>query len=150
MGLGPAETEDILQDVLIQALKRGGELACPEELVRWLIRVTVNRGMLEFRRRQRFRKAVADFRQRVVAEAGLAAGRTNNLAVLVEKLEAVRQALRELDERLLSPLVLRYFCELDATQISRILELPASTVRSRLREARLMLAKRLIERGVEP
>jgi DNA-directed RNA polymerase specialized sigma24 family protein len=55
-----------------------------------------------------------------------------------------------LDPALLEPLVLRYFAGLDSTEIGSALGLNASTVRSRLREARLALAGRLMQRGVEP
>jgi DNA-directed RNA polymerase specialized sigma24 family protein len=62
----------------------------------------------------------------------------------------VRETLQKLDGSLLGPLVLRYFCDLNSTEIGQILELKQSTVRSRLREARLVLARQLMRRGVEP
>ena len=58
----------------------------------------------------------------------------------------MRENLQKIDGALLAPVVLRYFC----SQIGEILGLKASTVRSRLREARMILAKRLLERGVGP
>jgi len=62
----------------------------------------------------------------------------------------VRENLQKIDGALLAPVVLRYFCDLNSSQIGEILGLKASTVRSRLREARMILAKRLLERGVGP
>ncbi len=62
----------------------------------------------------------------------------------------MRESLQKLDESLLGPVVLRYFCDLDSNKIGEILEVNPSTVRSRLRDARLILAKQLLERGVEP
>ena len=50
-----------------------------------------------------------------------------------EEREMVRRALQTLDPQTRSILVLRYFAELDSTEIGKILELPAATVRGRLR-----------------
>ena len=62
----------------------------------------------------------------------------------------MRRGLQQLDGSLLAPMVLRYFCDLNSSEVGRILDLSPSTIRSRLREARLILAKRLMKRGVEP
>jgi DNA-directed RNA polymerase specialized sigma24 family protein len=69
---------------------------------------------------------------------------------LGEELEAVRWALIELDPSLLLIVVLRYFCDLDSKAIGEIVEMNASTVRARLREARMILAGKLVQRGIEP
>ena len=45
---------------------------------------------------------------------------------------------------------MRYFCDLDSKAIGEIVEMNASTVRARLREARLLLAGKLVQRGIEP
>jgi len=58
--------------------------------------------------------------------------------------------LKKLDETLLGPLVLRYFCQFNSNEIAETLDLPASTVRGRLRDARMALAKRLQKEGLEP
>ncbi|MHC4285989.1 MAG: RNA polymerase sigma factor, partial [Planctomycetota bacterium] len=65
------------------------------------------------------------------------------------ELEIMRETLHELDESLLTPMVLRYFCDLNSREVGRILAISPSTVRSRLREARMILAKRLVKRGIE-
>jgi len=150
MGLGPADAEDVLQDVWIEARRQAEVGRNPDDAARWLIRVTVNRCLLEFRRRRRFQKAAAALQRRQLAEAAQAAQSPVDASIALEEAVAVRHALQDLDESLLCPLVLRYFCGLDATQVGEILQLPASTVRSRLRDARMILAKRLIERGLEP
>jgi len=61
MGLSASDGEDVLQDVFIRALKqcRGGSrtaLPSREDQVRWLIKVTVNRCLMEHRRRRTFRR----------------------------------------------------------------------------------------------
>jgi len=150
MGLAAVDAEDVLQDVFVEASKWTDRLNDPEHAARWLMRVTVNRCLSEFRRRKVSQKAAREIRHRQPSEASSASPSPEAVVSRREELAVVRGALRELDESLLSPLVLRYFCGLDSTQVGEILQLPASTIRSRLRDARMTLAKRLIERGLEP
>ena len=63
-------------------------------------------------------------------------------------MECVRQSLAELEPKLLMPLTLRYFCDMKSDQIGEILATPASTIRARLRQGRLILAKQLAKRGI--
>jgi RNA polymerase sigma-70 factor (ECF subfamily) len=149
MGLGPSDVEDVLQDVSIKALKGPENLQTKEQSARWLIKVTINRCITEHRRRRTFKRhagQILEARPRKDA----ASKPTAEKAIRAEELEIVRQSLQKLDETLLSPLVLRYFCRLNSNEIAETLDLPASTVRSHLRDARMILAKRLQKRGIEP
>jgi RNA polymerase sigma factor (sigma-70 family) len=147
MGLNAADSEDVLQDVSIRTLKQSQRFGTQQEYVRWLIRVTVNQCLAEHRRRRNFRRKAGEILKRRQQDKIY---QTDKKAVRAEELEIVRESLQKLDESLLGPVVLRYFCDLDSKEIGRILEVNPSTVRSRLRDARLILAKRLLERGVEP
>jgi RNA polymerase sigma factor (sigma-70 family) len=149
MGLDASDGEDILQDVSIRVFESLREFKSKAESVRWLIRVTVNRCLMEHRGRRSFRRAASQIlKRRSAHEAGSTA--PDDKAIRVEELELVRETLQKLDGSLLGPLVLRYFCDLNSTEIGQILELKQSTVRSRLRDARLVLARQLMRRGVEP
>ena len=148
MGLSASDGEDVLQDVSIQALKQGGTFESREAAARWLIKVTVNRCLMEHRRRRSFRSRACEILKRR-PESAAASEAAAERAIVAEELEIVRESLRELDDSLLAPMVLRYFCDLDSRAAGEVLGLKASTVRSRLREARMILAKRLLERGVE-
>jgi RNA polymerase sigma-70 factor, ECF subfamily len=149
MGFGPADGVDILQEVYLTTLKQPSSGLGAEEKARWLIRVTVNRCILEFRRRKRFQRHASVIAQRFSHDKN-PPSRPDQDVIRVEQLTAVRQALRQLDSSLQGPLILKYFCDLDARQISEILELNHSTVRSRLRKARMILAQRLLAQGIEP
>ncbi len=149
MGLGASDGEDILQDVAIQAFRRTGKCQTKEDGIRWLIKVTVNRCLMEHRRRRSFcRRALEILKQR--SETTTDSATAENKAIVAEELEIMRKTLQELDETLLAPMVLRYFCDLNSREIGEILTLSPLVVRSRLRKARMILAKRLIKRGVEP
>ena len=149
MGLNALDGEDILQDVSIKALKQTRALDSPEDGIRWLIKDTVNRCLMEHRRRRTFRRHAGEILKRRL-ETKTASKPTDEKVIIAEELEIVRQSLQKLDELLLAPMVLRYFCDLNSKEVGEILALSPSTVRSRLREARMILAKGLLERGVEP
>ena len=147
MGLSASDGEDVLQDVAIQALRRAGKCQTKEDSIRWLIKVTVNRCLMEHRRRNIFRRRASEILKR---QPETKTDSTAEKVIVAEELEIVRESLQGLDDSLLTPMVLRYFCELNSTEVGEILALSPSTVRSRLREARMILAKRLVERGIGP
>ena len=60
MGLSAEEGQDILQDVYIEAAKGPPTYRGEQEASRWLMRVTANRCLLEFRRRKRHRRAAGE------------------------------------------------------------------------------------------
>jgi RNA polymerase sigma-70 factor (ECF subfamily) len=148
MGLGAADAEDALQDVSVKALRQRRKCKSWDEAVRWLTKVTVNRCLMHHRRTKRFSRGAAEIIRRT--ENTLEQAATDDKAIAAEELEIVRQALRELEDSLMTTMALRYFCELNSTEIGHVLGLSASAVRSRLREGRMILAKRLMERGIEP
>jgi RNA polymerase sigma-70 factor (ECF subfamily) len=144
MGFGPDDADDILQDVLAKALASPPAYRGEEEARRWLLRVATNRCILEFRRRKRFERKAADIVARRPAEEAASAGPAAR-AMRAEEVERIRACLAGLDEALLAPPVLKYFNGLTSRQIGEVLDLPPGTVRSRLHEVRLILARRLME-----
>ena len=147
-GLSVPDVEDVLQDVSIQALKQPGKYRTREDGVRWLIKVTVNRCLMEHRRRRSFRRHTREILARRIKSTKSSSA--DEKVIVAEELEIVRESMQKLDDSLLGPVVLRYFCDLNSNEVGQILGLNPSTVRSRLREARMVLARRLLERGVEP
>ena len=145
MGIDPSCAEDVLQDVYLAAWRHEPRDADRIGLKRWLYRVTVNRCNLEHRRRTRRTRVL-----RRLAWLWPGADRSDDAtgaACRQEERELVRRALDGLDAGLRSVLVLRYFSELDSKEIGRILGLPDSTVRSRLRTGRRQLALQLRRMG---
>jgi RNA polymerase sigma factor (sigma-70 family) len=149
MGLSASDGEDVLQDVSIKALKQTRALESPEDGMRWLIKITVNRCLMEHRSRRTFRRHANEILKRRLETKTASKAAVENV-IVAEELEIVRESLQKLGDSLLAPMVLRYFCDLNSKEVGKILALGPSTVRSRLREARLILAKGLLERGIEP
>ena len=150
-GMAGSDIDDVLQDVSIQVLKHSGKFEQENEVMRWLIRITINRCLSEHRRRFR-RRIPRILRRRPELQMALTAGTpdTADQAAMIEELEIIRRAMADMDPSLLKMLVLRYFSDLDSTRIGEMLGLNASTVRGRLREARMILAGKLVRRGIEP
>ncbi len=149
MGLGAEEGEDVLQDVYLEAIRRPPKYCGAEEIGRWLIRVTVNRCLLEFRQRGRYQRAAVGVLQQwtEMKNAPLA---PDKQAIRTEEIEAMRQCLSEMNESLQVPLVMKYFCELNSNEIGEILELKPGTVRKRLCKGRIILAQTLLRKGIKP
>ena len=139
MGLGVEEGQDVLQDVYVEAVKRPPKHHSNGEACRWLIRVTANRCLLEHRRRSRYRRAVGEVVKQWAATEEVSFG-PDRKAILAEEVETMMQCLREMDESLQVPLALRYFCDLNSTEIGDILRLEPGTVRKRLYKGRIVLA----------
>ena len=153
MGLSASDGEDVLQDVSIRALKQCSAGTRPallsrEDSVKWLIKVTVNRCLMEHRSRRTFRRHANEILKRRL-ETKAASKPVDDKAIVAEELEIVRESLQKLDDSLLAPTVMRYFCDLNSKEIGEILTVSSSAIRSRLREARMILAKDLLERGLE-
>ena len=104
---------------------------------------------MEHRRRRSFSRHAREILKRRQQAKTSSKAAVENI-IVAEELEIVRESLQKLDDSLLAPMVLRYFCDLNSKEVSEILVLSPSAVRSRLREARMILAKKLLERGVEP
>jgi RNA polymerase sigma factor (sigma-70 family) len=146
MGLRGADAEDVLQTVSVKCLSETCTFADQRQRRRWLIRVTTNECITEHRRRSRRGRRISTVAEcRSSAEAGCPL----EDAVSSEQLEAVQEALHDLDDGLLRPLVLRYFGDLTSAEIGEILSIPAPTVRCLLHRGRMALAKALMKRGIE-
>lgn len=148
MGLNTSDGEDVLQDVSIRALKYLKAFESRQDCFRWLIKVTVNQCLMEHRSRKTFRRQARKILKRRQERQKTAKAAVRK-AIDAEEVEIVRESMKDLNDKLLAPMVLQYFCDLNSTEVGRILGLNPSTVRSRLREGRMILAKRLIEQGVE-
>ena len=128
---------DIVQDAIQKAWLKQTTLANPESIKSWFYRIVVNTS-LDFLRREKKIQWVSD------EEIGMTATRTYDLAReldLERALEALPQPLSEI-------IVLRFFEDLKLEEIAAILDLPLSTVKSRLYKG-LKVLRNLMDEGVK-
>jgi RNA polymerase sigma-70 factor (ECF subfamily) len=140
MGLQPDQAADALQDVYLMAIQRPPTISAGQELARWLVRVTVNRCQLEYRRRGRWRRLWDS-----LARAWNVTTHDVPLGVDGELKREVNEALAKLAAEDRQLVAMRYFADLNSREIGEIVGLPEATVRGRLRAARRKLAEELAE-----
>jgi len=145
LGVDRSRAEDVLQDVYLTACQKAPTPCQRVELRRWLFRVTTNRCNLVHRRRARRRSLLRGLAR--LWRRSDHRGDTPDAAMHRDEQQLVRRALGRLEPQARSVLVLRYFAEFDSKEIGKILQLPDSTVRSRLRTARRQLASELKRAG---
>ena len=142
MGLGTADADDILQEVSLEALRQGQEFHTESDTARWITKTTINRCLLIYRNRERFVRKTTDLARSGQIVEIQPNGAVDD-AIRIEEVEAMREALRELDGDMQIPVVLQYFCGMTSAQIGDLLGISGPAVRTRIREARMILAKRL-------
>jgi len=145
LGFSGSDAGDVLGDVSVEAINCTRNFDDSASVLRWLIRVTVNRCFLEKRKKARFKRAAKEilFRRKENSAGPF------DSAVKTEELKIVKETLKTLDESLLVPLVLKYYCNMNSVEIGKVLQVNPVTVRSRLRNGRLALAKSLTDRGIQ-
>jgi RNA polymerase sigma-70 factor (ECF subfamily) len=137
LGWGP-EAEDAVQDAMLVALRRIGELRDPSAAGSWLRAVTRNQCRVRLRRHGR---------EASTSDLDAVPGPEGGPEQVIEE-HALRDWVWSALERLTEPLqmvvLLRYFTEVRSyEQIAAACEIPIGTVRSRLHEARRQLTGRL-------
>ncbi len=147
MGLNAADADDVLQNVSLKAMQNAAQFETKQDGFKWLVKVTVNECLVEHRRRKSFQKNANEILERKSQTQANSAAKN---AIAAEELEITRQSLKKLDDDLLGLVVLYYFCDMNSNEISEILQQNPSTIRGRLRDARLILAKTLMNRGLKP
>jgi RNA polymerase sigma-70 factor, ECF subfamily len=150
LGIGPAAVDDIVQEVYLAAWEKRPPDLSRDDLRRWLIRVTVNRCRLEHRRTGRWRSAFEKLKVFFDSRRLDAESESSQAVDRDEARRLVRQSLESLPAETRTLLVLRYFAELNSTEIGKLFGLPEATVRGRLHAARQKLAEQLRKSGYRP
>jgi len=134
--VGPADADDILQDVLVRAYRRLAWLERPELFRPWVFRIASRAGFRHLKKERRWRTRERD-------DAPL----DEIPAPELPTRDGLLDALRHMDG--ISPasravLVLHFQEELSLPDVAAILELPLGTVKSRLAYGLTALRKQLI------
>lgn len=136
------EAEDATQESLLAALRSLDSFRGGSSLKTWLFSITVNicRSCLQKRRRGERLRQILGGMLRAQGEPSVEAG-----AIEHESGRALWEAIHRMDEKHRIPIVLRYYHDLTAAEIARILHIPEGTVHSRLNTARKQLHEVLKE-----
>ena len=148
IGVNYEDGEDILQEVYLEALQRPPKYGDRQENAKWLMKVTINKSMLKFRQKRQDNRAEKENLLRREVQEKLEHAPENKV-IHNEETQAMRLCLNDMDESLKVPLVMKYFCDLNSSQISEVLELKSGTVRKRLFQGRVILAEMLSKKGIK-
>lgn len=145
------EARDAAQDAFINAYRSISRFRGDAKVSSWLHRIAVNQ-CLTVKRRQKSRAEEylseddeAESRVFVASPAGS----PKNIAEKGERLRLVRQAVGALPQELREVIVMKEFEEMTFQEIAETLELPLSTVKSRLYTALKQLKMKLERLPVE-
>jgi len=136
--------EDVTQETFIVAFEKGGNLREPQALGCWLRRVAVSRCNRLMRRRRRLPMASLEM-------AGSAESHEPNPAEVLQQREravALLEAVRSLPEQHREAVVCFHMHDLSQREIARYCNVPRTTVKKRLHDARMKLRKNLAIDGV--
>jgi RNA polymerase sigma-70 factor (ECF subfamily) len=139
----PVDAQDATHDAFVQAWRRWSTLRDPAKFGPWFDRILVNTCRDRLRRTSRWR--TEDLSPDLAAAVGDATNQVIDRDVLGEALAALSP-----DHRVV--VVLRFYRDLTAEDIARLLAIPAGTVHSRLHHAlkRLRAALDDADAGVPP
>ncbi len=135
MLLCPEDAEEACQDTLLNVSRRIDRFEGRSAFTSWLHAVAANSARSTYRRlRRRFAEsAVAELPEHVDPRTtSVIAGSRLDLLDALEELEADHALLVE-------PVVLRDVSQLPYAEIAELLDLPVSTVKSRIHDARVRL-----------
>ena len=135
--------EEITQDTFLRVYKKLSTLKDPGRFAGWLYRIAARQCQAWLRKKRIQTQALED------TDLELIEGGTYSQYIAAEQEKAATEAQRDIVQRLLARLresertvvTLHYFGEMTTEEISRFLGVSASTVKSRLRRARLRLKK---------
>lgn len=143
----PQTAEDLAQDTFVAAFTHID--ACPPEHYKaWLARIAANKAKDHLKSAWNRRvSAPGDENLPETPLHGSAPPGPEELAVSRDEAEAIRQMVLELKEPYLKAATLFFLEERSVEEIARVLGRPPKTVHTQLYRARLMLRRRIEERG---
>jgi RNA polymerase sigma-70 factor (ECF subfamily) len=133
------ETEDLVQDVFLEAYRKRDQLRDPSRIKGWLVQVALNRARTWGRRQRAERTALP---RAARAEARAESGRLER----AEERERTLAAIRTLPEASQAVVTLRYLEGRSAIEIAQTLGTTPEAVRMRLSRALADLREQLAER----
>ncbi len=149
-----ADAEELAQEAFLKALERIGQFRGQSQFYTWLFRIAANLTISHRRRaaRVRFQSLTGpdEFENSQADALTATMARRRNpgpeaAAVSAETENRIMAALEELDDEFRLVVVLSDVEEMDYAQISRVLDLPIGTVKSRLHRARCILKDKLAD-----
>ncbi len=137
MSQAGGDTDDILQNVCVQVIRKIATLRQPERFRPWLATVARNE-VLRWRRRNRNRPVPLDENAAGERLDDTAAGPVESVAC-AEQIELIRSAIERLPDKYREVFMLAHSSDVSYAEIAEIMDIPVTTVQIRLVRARRMI-----------
>jgi len=142
-GVRVDDIPDVTQEVFIK-LYRFLHQFQQDRFTTWLYKITLNTARDYYRKQTKERDKEEKVKNNHEQQASSSAERK---VLLFEEDRELHDAVQQLDEKYRIPIVLFYFQDLSYEQISDILNVPLSTIKTRLLRAKGLLKKALSAEG---
>jgi len=134
------DAEDICHDVFVTVFRQ--DWRSVEHTRAWILRIAMNQCLNLLKRKQAQLKKVSQVQ--LLQEQTTASVKSVDTIVLEKAAEEEWEALlRQLPEKLMAVVTLRYIGELSLVEIAETLKIPVGTVKSRLHKALKIMRKKL-------
>lgn len=145
-----SEAQDLTQEVFLRVFRGLKSFRSSEgAFATWLSRLTRNL-LIDHYRRTRQERVTASIEEQLpmIEESVAASARPDGLVAGREAREILQAALQKLSPELRETVILRDLQEMEYSEISRVLNIPEGTVKSRLNRGRAELARVLRKQKV--
>lgn len=136
--------EEVTQEAFTKAFEKYYQLKDPTKLPAWMKSIALNTARDYYNKQ----KKVVPFEAEKLEYIQSKTHRVEHEETKEETLETLRDAIKKLPKDFQNVVILKYYYELDVTQIAIILDLPEGTVKSRLFRARDKLKNIIVK--IEP
>jgi len=134
------DAEDLCHDVFVTVFRQ--DWRSVEHTRAWILRIAMNQCLNLLKRKQAQLKKVSQ--EQLLQEQTTASVKSVDTIVLEKAAEEEWEALlRQLPEKLMAVVTLRYIGELSLVEIADTLKIPVGTVKSRLHKALKIMRKKL-------
>jgi len=134
------DAEDLCHDVFVTVFRQ--DWRSVEHTRAWILRIAMNQCLNLLKRKQAQLKKVSQVQ--LLQEQTTASVKSVDTIVLEKAAEEEWEALlRQLPEKLMAVVTLRYIGELSLVEIAETLKIPVGTVKSRLHKALKIMRKKL-------
>ena len=143
-----AEGDELYQDTMLVLLEKRSNLDGSQNVKSYAISVAVRLWKNKQRKVARRLRLVPQESLEELAQRGIQPGETPSPEeTLLQKsqTEVLREMIRQLPQRYRLPLQLHYSADLPVKEIAKLMKLPESTVKTRLRRAKEQLRQKLEE-----
>ncbi|MBS4032263.1 MAG: RNA polymerase sigma factor [Clostridiales bacterium] len=134
--------EDVVQDAFIRAFRNLKSFKEGRPFKPWFTKIVVNQAKSNIKKTRHFVTLTN------IETANISQKSMDELAIERDERRILLQAVHSLKETHRIPILLKYFSGLTEAEVSTVLDLPVSTVKSRLYEARQKL-KDILEKSGE-